>query len=138
MAIIHIHSRVYIALSTIQEAKNCNALNPAIFLSGGCDILDEADPENTDSINPQTLAEIYKCSETLQRTLCHHAKENIVICVGTDPEFLTNVSLILGGYLILGHNVDFNHLKSVFDSIARARSVLSRAQASKSQERNIF
>ena len=80
--------------------------------------MDQAFSADIDSIHPSTLAHIYKCSETLQRILCHHAKENIVICVGKDRRILTKTALILGGYLILGHDVDFNHLKSVFDSIS--------------------
>jgi hypothetical protein len=120
-AILHIHSRVYVVLSTIQEASACISLKPAFFLSGEFDIVDDeydADPENQTYVNPWTLADMYKFSETLQRAMCHHAKENIVICVGSDPKFLTNISFLLGGYMILGQDFDFSHLMTVFGSIS--------------------
>jgi hypothetical protein len=117
----HIHSRVWISWSTGREKTTIDdsSGHTVFFLSDFLTPNNDLEDTEEGEIDPSSLTDIFEFSKTVQRTLCHHPSKNIVICAGHNESKFTNIALLLGGYLILGHDVELKQLESAFQHMSK-------------------
>ncbi len=58
--------------------------------------------------NPLPLTDIYRFTNKMHKTLRHHDKEIVACARKHDSKTITNTALLLGSFLILGKNVDYD------------------------------
>ena len=68
-------------------------------------------------LTPITLENVYRFSQSIIDARHDHPAKKVVVCSGADPEIVTRCTLMLGGFLILYHDVEMMNLEDIFAPI---------------------